>query len=138
MIVLTSVGNCSADLRRPTIRTCADVIGVLAARSMKLPNWMVLVLLSIGVAGCVLGIVNLYGALSGKEAHLQGISVQITALSVLIVVAVFLLTALVTQRMDSIRKEILVQDRKGSDAAFLQNARDLTDQLRKVLDSAEG
>lgn len=74
---------------------------------MRLSNGWTGILLIPGFVGCGLGIYNLVITTKGYAAHLQGLSVQIAALSVIVVAGVFLLTALVLTRMDSIRHETL-------------------------------
>ena len=60
-----------------------------------------------GFIGCGLGIFNSIATIGEAEVQMQGISIQIATLSVLVVVCVFLLSAVVLTRMDSIREETL-------------------------------
>lgn len=75
---------------------------------MRLSTGWTIGLLVPGFVGCALGLFNCAAVIRGSQVELLGLSVQIAALSVIVVVGVFLLTALVLTRMDSIRRDTLL------------------------------
>lgn len=102
---------------------------------MRLSNGWTILLLAPGFAGFGLGVYNLCAVIRGTGVEMLGLSVQIAALSVIVVTGVFFLTALVLTRMDSIRRETLLAVDGGKtarDKRLKERARNLAERARSL------